>query len=324
MSSSANTSPDRQQSRFGIGEWYGRPFTSLSPGDRKRFADIQVLPRNQRPAQPCPFLSISGRTVNCWKVGGVCSLRKYVRLEAGGEVSVATEGGALRTTCPSRFEEEGIIYKWIGEAILNDPDALPIGQINFLKRVPLIGKDGEKSSDREQVGRIDNVMMVPDSSPLQWVAVEIQAVYFSGDSMNREFEAIRLHEGEGLPFPAGRRRPDYRSSGPKRLMPQLQIKVPTLRRWGKRMAVVVDEDFFKAMGQMNTVDELSNCDVAWFVVKYDDNLKLAAGDIHLTTLEESVQSLVAGKAVSLPEFESRIRAKLAQSSSSPPEVPPDQ
>lgn len=324
MSSSANTSPERQQSRFGIGEWYGRPFTSLSPEDRKRFADIQLLPRNQRPPQPCPFLSNSGRTVNCWKVGGVCSLRKYVRFGADGEVSVATEEGTIRTTCPSRFEEDGTIYRWIGEAILNDPDTLPTGQINFLKRVPLIGTNGEQSSDREQVGRIDNVLIVPDSRPLQWVAVEIQAVYFSGDSMNREFEGIRLHEGEGLPFPAGRRRPDYRSSGPKRLMPQLQIKVPTLRRWGKRMAVVVDEDFFKAMGRMNTVDDLSNCDVAWFVVKYDDHLKLVAGDIYLTTLEESVQSLVAGEPVSLPEFENRIRAKLEQSSPSPPEVPPDQ
>ncbi len=324
MRSSVNASSERQQSRFGIGEWYGRPFTALSTKERRQFADIQLLPVNQRPPQPCPFLSNSGRTTNCWKVGGVCSLRKYVRSEPGGEVSVATEEGTIRTTCPSRFEEDGTIYRWIGGEILSDPAALPIGQINFLKRVPLIGANDEQSSDREEVGRIDNVLIVPDSSPLQWVAVEIQAVYFSGDRMSREFEGIRSYKGQGLPFPAGRRRPDYRSSGPKRLMPQLQIKVPTLSRWGKRMAVVVDEDFFKAMGKMNTVDELSNCDVAWFVVKYDDNLKLVAGGIHLTTLQESVQSLVAAEPVSLPEFEDRIRAKLPQSSSSPPEVPPDQ
>jgi hypothetical protein len=124
--------------------------------------------------------------------------------------------------------------------------------------------------------------------------VEIQAVYFSGDSMNRDFQGILSREGQGLPFPAGKRRPDYRSSGPKRLMPQLQIKVPTLRRWGKKMAVVVDEDFFKAMGRMKTEDEMSNCDVAWFAVRYDEALSLGAGGVYLTTLEESVDSLAAG------------------------------
>jgi hypothetical protein len=200
---------------------------------------------------------------------------------------------------------------------------LPLGQVNFLRRVPAIGEE-EQRPVREQVGRIDNVLMVRDTEPLHWCAVEIQAVYFSGDSMNREFQAILLQKGHGLPFPAGRRRPDYRSSGPKRLMPQLQIKVPTLRRWGKKMAVVVDEDFFKAMGRMKTVDEMSNCDVAWFVVKYDDKLRLGTEGVYLTTLEESVDSLVAGRAVSLAEFEQRILVKLSRLSPGPPDVPSDQ
>jgi hypothetical protein len=65
-------------------------------------------------------------------------------------------------------------------------------------------------------------------------------VYFYGASMTAEFKMLRYHEAAGVPFLAGHR-PDYRSSGPKRLMPQLQIKVPSLRRWGKKMAVVVDE-----------------------------------------------------------------------------------
>jgi hypothetical protein len=196
--------------------------------------------------------------------------------------------------------------------------------VNFLKRVPAIGEEESQGPGREEVGRIDNVLMVRDTEPLHWCAVEIQAVYFSGDSMNRDFQAILLHKGHDLPFPAGRRRPDYRSSGPKRLMPQLQIKVPTLRRWGKKMAVIVDEDFFKAMGRMKTVDEMSNCDVAWFVVKYDERLRLGTEGVYLTTLEESVDSLVAGRAVSLAEFEQRILTKLSRLSPGPPDVPSDQ
>lgn len=312
----------RLQSRFGIGEWYGKPFTDLSPQQRRHFAEIQLMPQRERPPQPCPFLSHSGRTIDCSKSGGVCSLGKYDRSLQTGEVSVASEGGTIRTTCPSRFEEDGKVYNWIGEVILSTRSALPLGQVSFLRRVPPIGGEESQREGREEVGRIDNVLIVPDTSPLQWCAVEIQAVYFSGKSMKRDFERI-LEDGDALPFPAEIRRPDYRSSGPKRLMPQLQIKVPTISRWGKRMAVVVDEDFFKAMGRMETVDDMSSCDVAWFVVKYDEALKLARGSVHLTTLEESVQSLVAGQPVSLPEFEERILAKLSRLGSGPPKVRPD-
>jgi hypothetical protein len=313
----------RPQSRFGIGEWYGKSFTTLSSDERKHFAQIQLKPQSERPSQACPFLSQYGRNVDCWKSGGVCSLRKYLRSADTGEVSVSSEGGLIRTTCPSRFEEDGKVYKWIGEVILGTGSALPLGQVNFLRRVPVIGEE-EQRPGREEVGRIDNVLMVRDTHPLQWCAVEIQAVYFSGDSMNRDFQAILSHKGDDLPFPAGRRRPDYRSSGPKRLMPQLQIKVPTLRRWGKKMAVVVDEDFFKAMGKMKTEDEMSNCDVAWFVVTYDEALSLSAGGVYLTTLEESVDGLVAGRAVSLAEFEQRILAKLSRLFSVPSDVPGNQ
>jgi hypothetical protein len=100
---------------------------------------------------------------------------------------------------------------------------------------------------------------------MRWAALEIQAVYFSGATMGAEFHLLRHHEATGVPFPAGHRRPDYRSSGPKRLMPQLQIKVPSLRRWGKKMAVVVDEGFFGALGKMDEVKDVSNCDI---VIRY--------------------------------------------------------
>ena len=317
------TRGEQPQSRFGIGEWYGKPFTTLSSDERRYFAQMQLTPRPERPRQRCPFLWHSGRTSDCRKSGGVCSLTKYDLSPETGEVSVASEGGLIRTTCPSRFEEDGRIYRWIGEVILDTRSALPLGQVNFLRRVPAIGEEGQRTG-REEVGRIDNVLMVRDTTPLQWCAVEIQAVYFSGDSMTRDFQAILSHKGHDLPFPTGKRRPDYRSSGPKRLMPQLQIKVPTLRRWGKKMAVVVDEDFFKAMGRMKTVDEISNCEIVWFVAKYDEKLRLGREGVYLTTLEDSVDSLVAGLAVSLAQFEQRILAKLSRLPSGQPNVPGDQ
>jgi len=132
--------------------------------------------------------------------------------------------------------------------------------------------------------------------------------------MKNDFAVIRGHVGDALPFPAVLRRPDYRSSGPKRLMPQLQIKVPSLRRWGKKMAVVVDRSFFLAMGKMRTVPHISNCDVAWFVVRYEETtggrFRLSRDSVQFTTLEDSVEGLTAGVPVSLEIFEKRILAKL--------------
>ncbi len=254
----------------------------------------------------------------------MCSIREYQRSE-NGRISAA---GTIRATCPNRFEEGGLIYQWIGEILLNSSKAIPIGQVNFLERVPLARVAHESANldieGREGVGRIDNVMIVPDTAPLQWCPVEIQAVYFSGDAMAKDFAAIRRHRTDEIPFPAGKRRPDYRSSAPKRLMPQLQIKVPTLRRWGKKMGVVVDEDFFNAMGRINTVPDLSNCDVAWFVVRFDDRCRLTRENVLFATLEESVQGLIAGKPVSQSVFEGRIQRKLAHLRSEPGQVSPNE
>jgi hypothetical protein len=172
----------------------------------------------------------------------------------------------------------------------------------------------ESDGSIEEVGRIDNVLVIPGSSPLKWCPVEIQAVYFSGDKMDFEFEAAKTSTATGVPFPEGRRRPDYRSSGPKRLMPQLLVKVPTLRRWGKKMAVVVDEDFFGEMGRMEPARDLSNCDVAWFIVGFTERqgkFTLERRQVFLTTLESSQSGLVAARPVSQQEFEERITAKFS-------------
>lgn len=304
----------RSQFRFGIGEWYGKSFASLAEGERRHFAELQFSSGATPPN--CPFLSSPGSSVLCFKKGGVCSLRLYEKAEDGA-VTGASGGSTLRTTCPARFAQSGTIYQWIGEVLLGTSDAAAIGQINFLERVPLMGSpvDEKPNADAsEEVGRIDNVLVVPKTEPLQWCAVEIQAVYFSGDNMEMDFKSILRHNGSNLPFPEGKRRLDYRSSGPKRLMPQLQTKVPTLRRWGKKMAVVVDEDFFREMGRMEPVQDVSNCDVAWFVVAYKDagdgSFILERKQVFLTTLEHSVDGLVAARPVTKARFELKILSKL--------------
>lgn len=143
----------------------------------------------------------------------------------------------------------------------------------------------------------------------------MQAVYFSGPGMEVEFSALAAWQGPGVPFSQKLRRPDFRSSGPKRLMPQLQIKVPTIRRWGKKMAVLIDYAFWQSLGAMSEVPYMSNCDVAWFVVDYefkDDKWCLIPREVHFTTLDHAVEGLTGGVPVSLEEFEKNLTVRLAR------------
>lgn len=298
MTAAKSSGPNREQTRFGIGEWYGVPISAIPARERRELASKEPIPAKNRP--PCPFQTTGESSTRCWKSGGVCTLQQYA-LEPKLE-SVVVRGGYV-TTCPKRFLEGGLIYEWVGKVVLGVDAPLVIGEVGFL--------ESTVSSDAE-VGRIDNVLIRKSSGPLMWCALETQAVYFSGRSMQSDFSAIVTSRGKGLTFPTAIRRPDFRSSGPKRLMPQLQIKVPTLRRWGKKMAVVVDTAFFQSMGRMQEVQELSNCDVVWFVVDYaqaGSAVNLIKHSIHYTTLESAVEGLTAGTPVSLEVFERRIRDK---------------
>src|SRR5208337_725997 len=101
---------------------------------------------------------------------------------------------------------------------------------------------------------------------------------------------------------------------PKRLMPQLQIKVPTISRWGKKMAVVIDRAFWDSLGVMREVRDLSNCEIVWFVVSFapakDGRFSLTRGATHFTTLVNAVEGLTGGTPMSLERFESQIRDRL--------------
>ena len=217
--------------RFGIGEWYGYSYVGLTRAERSAYAV-------GTDSHPCPFRMGGG---SCTKRGGVCSFRLY---ENVGETAVPASDSedGLRVLCPRRFEQGMSVFQWVGETILGTSKPEMVSEIGFLRA----------EDSNAFVGRIDMILANRDAGPGQfdWCALEIQAVYFSGPSMREEFRKILADEAESPPFPGRIRRPDYRSSGPKRLMPQLQIKVPTLRRWGKKMAVVVDRHFFESLGQM--------------------------------------------------------------------------
>ena len=136
-------------------------------------------------------------------------------------------------------------------------DALDAADAPGLAPVRLLGTTDVPESDPDAVGQIDMVLLNEAVTPTTWCALEIQAVYFSGPGMTSQFSLLKSWDGSGIPFPDKVRRPDFRSSGPKRLMPQLQTKVPTLRRWGKKMVVVVDLPFWQSLGAMDRVEDVT-------------------------------------------------------------------
>lgn len=310
----------------------------MTPKQRRKTASL-AQNHSKKTAPTCPFLtSASGETTKCWKKGGVCSLRLYEKLADASASPLRGKEGDLRAVCPSRFRQDGIVNRTVGNRILTTFEPRDVAEVRFLRRNVTVAEKGEPlnvdkprgaedpqsdppggelaevDAGSEDVGNIDNVLVHPDTEILKWGALEIQAVYFSGRKMSLLFEHIRTYSGPGLPFPDLTRRPDYRSSGPKRLMPQLQIKVPTLRRWGRKMAVVVDAAWFRTnMVGVETVDDLSNADIAWFLVTFNEDTDPATieiGEPQLQTLERAVEGLTGGYPVTLSEFEAKLREKL--------------
>lgn len=305
----------------GIAEWYSRLYRSLTAAERLEFVNLPAGERVEcRFLADMPGLAPGGRTF-CNKKGGVCSLRPFFQDE---EHNVTF--GSITATCPNRFLEGGTVFNEIAKTLLGTEHALIAKEIPFLIRPQINGDDDpaqndadlfnqDLAADNEDVGRIDMVMVHPHLERLSWCAVELQAVYFSGGAISKDYSAIRADQGNGFPMPGANRRADYRSSGPKRLMPQLQIKVPALRRWGKKMAVVVDRPFFDSLGPMDDVSDISNSDIIWFIVRFDDDpiagqATMAVDEIRRTTLERAVEGLTAGTPTSLDEFERKLRGKL--------------
>jgi len=264
---------------FVAAEQYGYPLSDSSP-------DATAA----RSTKHCRF-----RKAACNKKGGVCSI---------------TDGKSFPITCPERFKEADAIYSKTGEIALGQTNDLVA-----LSEIPFLESHDESGA---APGRIDNVLVhFVDEQIKDWCALEVQAVYFSGASMERElhlFGTIKRVPDPAKPLLDDSnkpevRRPDFRSSAPKRLLPQLEIKVPTLRRWGKKMCVVVDQPFFDWMPEMQPVNHVSNADIIWIVFALDTQstpYKLTHHQTFYATLEESREGLIAATVPSKPSVEGKM------------------
>lgn len=281
--------------RLGIAEWYGEPFHRMTAGRRQQLS--QAALKQDAPPR-CPF---QPGHVPCHKPGGVCSQRPY-RAHLGEYLAdrLGEPAGPIIIMCPKRFEQDGVAHRWLAR-IVGFEDAYVAQEVPFM-RSPDTGREA---------GRIDLVLS-GDETGADWYGLEIQAVYFSGPAMASDFALLAEDDGRLPPAPTENRRPDWRSSSAKRLMPQLTVKVPTLRRWGKKMAVAVDTSFFGAIGgnSPRPSHDLNDGDVVWLTLDVSDDYRLQARHWEVLPLEASADKLLNAETVKREEFESALRRKL--------------
>ena len=288
--------------RYGIAEWFGEPLLALTPARRSEFAR-RALQRGDAPQ--CPFQQ---GDVQCSKKGGVCSIQRY-EADSGGRIAAAV--GEPVVVCPRRFQESQMLIRWLAEIVGIEGDSAYVAREVPFMRGTRTGKPA---------GKIDLVIAEADEPNFRgagrWYGLEIQAVYFSGEGMPGEFERMLDDEQDAPPFPSKVRRPDWRSSSAKRLMPQLEIKVPTLRRWSSKVAVAVDKPFFDSMGgpSRNASRDLDDGDIIWLVPEFrrsdDHSIRMGRGHFEVLTLEDSRPRLLAAETISRGEFEETLRRKL--------------
>jgi hypothetical protein len=318
--------------RYGIAEWFGKDITRLTPKGRQTFGQLaarQDHTGDLSRAPVCPFLATLLPAARCNKASGVCTIRRYAPATDGAGAPM--DEGKIVTLCPSRFlqpvGENQSLFAWIADKMLDIPSPTIVKETPFLRRVADSASPRQAADDEDEgkkAGRIDWILVNPATMAaheLQWCAVETQALYFSGDRMRPEFDAYAAAPSPVL-YPVGKRRPDYRSSGPKRLWPQLDVKVPVLRNWGKKVVVVIDRFFFDNMNTLadayprarNDQERRDNADVAWFVVDFDSGLRLRPGTVVFTTLESSRRALNATEPLSKDDFTRELKTVIEDAS----------
>ena len=130
--------------------------------------------------------------------------------------------------------------------------------------------------------------------------------------MQADFEVLQQDNDHFPPAPTAVRHPDWRSSSAKRLMPQLQIKAPTLRRWLTKLAVAVDLPFLNAIGgaRENPSHDLNEGDIIWLVPQVFEQYQLEAIHWEVLSLEKSSEKLINAETIKRHEFEEALRNRL--------------
>jgi hypothetical protein len=254
-------------------------------------ADNSPATQSRRGQKLCPFRNDRCNKGNLKSPLGICSF---------------TDGQVAGVVCPNRFLEGGRIFADVGRAAYGVGTKIVVApEIRILK---------VRGSSGRRIGKVDYIVakVGTDNTVTDFAALEVQAVYFSGNSIVPAFNQY-LATGQ-LP-PDSQRRLDYRSSAQKRLMPQLQLKVPVFRRWGKRFFVAVDSLFFANLPQFKTVASIENSEITWLVysfAKTPGGFQMQAPRVIHTLWDDVLTALREGEEPTPSEIMAEISTKQRQ------------
>lgn len=281
---------DSTAPRYGIAEWYGQPFTELSPARRSEFAGLALDDTRSQP--PCPFQE--GRPP-CSKSGGVCSLQRYT--DADRRIGEA-EGDPV-STCPRRFEEGQLLAHWLAEIA-----GFGKGEVMVAREVPFMPST-EALIELALAQAVDGRM--------NWRVLDVQPAIASESGMRLQCEALRDDRHARASFPAVDLQPDW-SSVRASLLFKTGVKKHLLR-WSQQTAVAVDRPFFDAIGgpSPSFSRDLGDGDIVWLVpeiVRTDAGFALARGHWEVLTLEASGEKLLTAETIKREAFEEALRIRL--------------
>lgn len=192
----------------------------------------------------------------CRFKNGPCN--KSSKTDPIGICSVS-DGIEAASLCPVRFLDDGRIFRDAARIAFGEKSTFAIFPEIRILQVP----DPKKSDRLKKIGKVDFVLgKIIDGAVTDFCAVEVQAAYFSGSETRSVLKHFMAEKSFGNLDTF--RRPDFRSSAQKRLIPQLQLKVPVFRRWGKKFFVIVDSQFFRSLPEFRATTP-ANSELTWLV-----------------------------------------------------------
>ena len=249
---------------------------------------------NHRRGRLCPFHNSSG--INCTKSSatdpiGVCTI---------------FDGKKIVSTCPVRFREDFQIVSDAADFFFPASNYVAVTEARL------------KDMHGKSAGNIDIVIAAVDKKGeiADFGAVEVQAVYITGNVRNvLEKYMENPKKNQGMEWPAKNYpSPDYLSSSRKRLAPQLIYKGGILHKWGRKMAVVVDENFFSQLPELEEVDKQS-AEIAWMVYgfqKKGDRYSLQRKGIRYTQFESALATITTPDVGNVGDFVEYLKNRIAK------------
>lgn len=225
----------------------------------------------ERWAAECPFK------------GGPCNKSttkddEYVEGTRATGVCSLNEGNYPYIVCPERFRTTDV-FQGIVDYVF-DEYTNPSWEKFSEERIP--------TTEDKIAGNVDHVIALHDNGELlDFAGIEVQATYFSGDAYRPEFyEYMAQIDDSSNPqyVPNGTRRPDFRSCGDKRLIPQIRQKGDIFNSWGRDFIVILDTALWNYLPSMPEPKD-GEPNFYFFVYRLDDS-----GDhynLELETIQET-------------------------------------